>query len=98
MANVNITYQEMHDAAKKLRKGQSDITHNLHEMHKFIQHLVNSGYVTDRSSKQFEQSYTEFNSGVTQTVEGLEGIAKFLESAAHTFQQADDDLARGARG
>ncbi|MEU2354888.1 WXG100 family type VII secretion target [Streptomyces misionensis] len=98
MSNVNVTYQDMQDAATKLRTGESEITQKLGELHKFIQNLVNSGYVTDRSSKQFDQSYSEFNSGATKTIEGLEGIAKFLESAARTFQQADEDLARGARG
>jgi WXG100 family type VII secretion target len=98
MANVNVTYQEMRDAATKLRAGQSEITEKLQGLQKFVQDLVNSGYVTDRSSKQFDQSYSEFNSGATRTIEGLDGIAKFLQSAADAFQQVDEDLARGAGG
>ncbi|WUH93660.1 WXG100 family type VII secretion target [Streptomyces sp. NBC_00433] len=98
MANVNVTYQEMQDAATKLRSGQSDITDKLNTLQKFIQGLVNGGYVTDRSSKQFDQSYSEFTNGATRTIEGLEGMAKFLEHAAALFQQTDEDLAKGARG
>jgi len=54
--------------------------------------------VTDRSSKQFDQSYSEFNTGATKTIEGLDGMAKFLESAADAFQQADEQLAKGLGG
>jgi WXG100 family type VII secretion target len=98
MANVNVTYQDMRDAATKLRTGQTEITDKLQSLQKFVQDLVNGGYVTDRSSKQFDQSYSEFNSGATRTIEGLDGMAKFLESAAHAFEQADEELAKGARG
>ncbi|MBY8888582.1 WXG100 family type VII secretion target [Streptomyces sp. PTM05] len=94
-ANVNVTYQDMKDAATKLRTGQHDITQKLHDLQKYVNQLVNAGYVTDRSSKQFEQSYTEFNNGATKTIEGIDGMAKFLEQAAQTFQQADEQLAKG---
>jgi WXG100 family type VII secretion target len=98
VANVNVTYQDMRDAAGKLRSGQSDITDKLNTLQKFIQGLVNSGYVTDRSSKQFDESYREFTGGATRAIEGLEGMAKFLEDAAGLFQQMDEELAKGARG
>ncbi|MCZ4122200.1 WXG100 family type VII secretion target [Streptomyces sp. H39-S7] len=95
MSNVNVTYQDMRDAATKLKTGQTEITEKLNTLHKFVQSLVNGGYVTDRSSKQFDQSYTEFNTGATKTIEGLEGMGKFLESAAQAFQSADEELAKG---
>ncbi|WP_328915397.1 MULTISPECIES: WXG100 family type VII secretion target [unclassified Streptomyces] len=98
MANVNVTYQDMRDAATKLRSGQHEITEKLSTLQKFVQDLVNGGYVTDRSSKQFDQSYSEFNTGATKTIEGLDGMAKFLESAADAFQQADEQLAKGLHG
>jgi WXG100 family type VII secretion target len=95
MPKENFTYQEKRDAGNKLRSGQAEITDKLQSLQKFVQDLVNSGYVTDRSSKQFDQSYSEFTSGATKTIEGLEGMAKFLENAADAFQQADEDLAKG---
>ena len=33
-----------------------------------------------------------------KTIEGLEGMGKFLESAADAFQQADEQLAKGLGG
>jgi len=94
-SNVNVTYQDMRDAATKLRTGQHDIQGKLSDLHKYVQGLVNGGYVTDRSSKQFDQSYTEFNQGASKTIDGIDGMAKFLEQAAQTFQQADEQLAKG---
>ncbi|MCQ4081254.1 WXG100 family type VII secretion target [Streptomyces sp. RB6PN25] len=95
MANVNVTYEEMQAAATKLTNGQNEITNQLHALQSYVQQLVQHGYVTDRSSKAFEQSYAEFNKGATQTIDGLTGMAKFLQQAADAFRQADESLAHG---
>ena len=96
--NVNITYQDMRDAANQLRNGQQEITEKLNQLQKQVQNLVNGGYVTDRSSKEFDRSYQEFDTGAKKTIEGLEGMGKFLENAADAFQQADEQLAKGLQG
>lgn len=98
MSNVNVTYQEMRDAANKLRNGQSEIEDKLAQLKSLVQSLVNGGYVTDRSSKQFDQSYEEFNNGAKQTIQGLDGMGQFLTSAADAFEQADEQLAQGLKG
>lgn len=95
MANVNVTYDQMQEAATKLTNGQQEITNQLHQLQNYVNNLVHNGYVTDRSSKAFEQSYSEFNKGAQQTIEGLTGMAKFLQQAADAFRQADESLAHG---
>jgi WXG100 family type VII secretion target len=97
MANVNVTYQEMRDAANRLTRGKEDIVSKLTELRGMVNNLVNGGYVTDSSSKQFDESYQEFNDGATKMAEGLEGMGKYLTAAADTFQQADDELAKALR-
>lgn len=97
MANVNVTYQEMRDAANRLTQGKEEITSKLTELRTMVNNLVNGGYVTDSSSKQFDDSYQEFNDGATKMAEGLEGMGKYLTAAADTFQQADDELAKALR-
>jgi WXG100 family type VII secretion target len=97
MANVNVTYQEMRDAASRLTRGKEDILTQLNALRTMVNGLVNGGYVTDASSKQFEESYTEFNDGATKMAEGLEGMGQYLTAAADTFQQADDELAKALR-
>ena len=93
MANVNVTYTDMQDAARKLREGQGEIESTLQRLKGQIDALVAGGYVTDSSSKAFSGAYEEFNTGVTKVVTGLEGMGGYLDTAAKTFQQADSELA-----
>ena len=97
MANVNVTYDEMRDASNRLKSGKEDITQKLSELRTMVNGLVNGGYVTDSSSKQFDQSYTEFNDGAIKMAEGLEGMGKYLTAAADTFEQADQELAKALK-
>ncbi|WP_326552116.1 WXG100 family type VII secretion target [Micromonospora sp. NBC_01813] len=97
MANVNVTYQEMRDAANRLTRGKEKIMSKLVELRSMVNNLVDGGYVTDSSSKQFDESYTEFNEGATKMTEGLEGMGKYLTTAADTFQEADEELAKALR-
>ncbi|MCF2528126.1 WXG100 family type VII secretion target [Yinghuangia soli] len=95
MANVNVTYDDMRKAASDLSDGHADIIDKLTILQTLIKTLVNGGYVTDKSSKQFETSYEEFNRGAAQTIEGLQGMSGYLKKAAETFEQADQQLGSG---
>ncbi len=92
--NVKVTYQDMEDAAKRLRDGQADIENKLSELKKLIDGLVNGGYVTDASSRAFDSSYSEFNDGANKTIQGLDGMGEYLVQAAKTFREADEQLAQ----
>jgi WXG100 family type VII secretion target len=93
MPNVNVTYADMQSAANQLRNGESQIEGDLATLKKLIDNLVASGYVTDSSSKQFEASYTEFNTGATKMIQGLTGMGQYLDTAARSFQETDAQLA-----
>jgi WXG100 family type VII secretion target len=93
VANVNVTYADMQSAANQLRSGESQIEGDLAKLKKLIDNLVASGYVTDASSKQFEASYTEFNTGATKMIQGLNGMSQYLDSAAKAFSETDTQLA-----
>lgn len=93
MANVNVTYHQMQDAATRLNHGRSEIDDLLGRLKSLVDSLVSEGYVTDSSSKQFQSSYDEFNTGAKNTIAGLEGMAQYLTTAAQTFQDADTQLA-----
>jgi WXG100 family type VII secretion target len=93
MPNLNVTYQDMNDAASKLSSGKQDIETKLRELKTLVDSLVNGGYVTDKSSKAFDTSYTEFNDGVTKTIEGLDGMSDYLNKAAQALQDTDTQLA-----
>ena len=93
MPNLNVTYAEMQSAASQLKAGEQQIEGDLSRLKALIDNLVASGYVTDSSSKQFEASYAEFNGGATKMIQGLTGMAQYLDTAANTFQEADSQLA-----
>ena len=93
MANVNVTYQQMEEAAGRLNNGRAEIDSMLGQLKSLVDQLVAEGYVTDSSSKSFQSSYDEFNTGAKNTIAGLEGMASYLNQAASTFRDADTQLA-----
>jgi WXG100 family type VII secretion target len=94
MPNMNVTYQDMHDAASRLSQG---IKSQLSQLKSLVDSLVSGGYVTDRSSVAFNNSYQEFNNGATQTISGLSGMATYLNKAADALAQTDSDLANAIK-
>lgn len=95
MANINVTYGDMRAAAGRLGTGQAEIENKLGELQTMIAGLVESGYVTDSSSKAFMSSYETFTTGARQTISGLDGMSKFLTGAADMLEQTDQTLSRG---
>ena len=97
MPNVNVTYAEMQSAAKQLQSGEQQIEADLSRLKKLVDNLVAGGYITDSSSKQFETSYTEFNTGATKMIQGLNGMGQYLDAAAKAFQDTDTQLANALK-
>jgi WXG100 family type VII secretion target len=93
MPNLNVTYAEMQSAATQLKAGEQQIEGDLARLKQLIDNLVASGYVTDSSSKHFEASYAEFNTGAIKVIQGLTGMGQYLDAAANTFQETDAQLA-----
>lgn len=98
MANMNVTYGEMTDAANRLTTGKDDITSKLHELQSLVNNLVNGGFVTDSASGAFHTSYEQFTKGTTDAVNGLDGMSQFLTKAANALQNVDQELAKGIGG
>lgn len=94
MANMNVTYSEMTDAAGKLITGKDDLITKLTELQTLVNNLVGSGFVTDNASGAFQTSYDTFNQGVTNAVTGLDGMSQFLTSAADALGNVDSELAK----
>jgi WXG100 family type VII secretion target len=91
--NVNVTYAEMQSAARQLQAGEQTIEGDLTRLKRLVDNLVAGGYVTDASSKQFEASYTQFSTGATKMVQGLNGMGQYLDAAVKAFTETDTQLA-----
>jgi WXG100 family type VII secretion target len=97
MPNVNVTYAEMQSAARQLQTGEQTIEGDLSKLKRLVDNLVAAGYVTDTSSKQFEASYTQFNTGATKMIQGLNGMSQYLDAAVKAFGETDAQLAASLR-
>lgn len=95
MANLNVTYEELTTAANTLRDGQGQIEDVLLRLRNAVDTLVSSGFQTDKASGQFGSSYQSMDSGLTQAIPGISGMADFLTSARDALQSTDEQLAAG---
>ncbi|MCL1923558.1 MAG: WXG100 family type VII secretion target [Propionibacteriaceae bacterium] len=93
MANINVSYEEMKTAAGQLNSGKDDITSKLESLKGYISTLVSSGFITDRASKAFEETYDQYDRGAKDVIASLEDLAKYLTSAADEMQATDERLA-----
>ena len=93
MANLNVTYDQMQAAATRLRAGQQDLETKLQELRSLVNDLVSNGFTTSAASGAFNSAYEQFTSGATQTVGGIEGMARFLDTAAQALSDTDAQLA-----
>jgi len=94
MANITVSYEELESVAARLAAGREDISAKLGELQALTASLVTSGFVTDRSSRAFQQSYEEFTGGARSTIAGLDGLAGYLRQAASTLADVDVQLAQ----
>lgn len=98
MANINVTYDQMEDASRRLKQEATDMQGKLKQLNSMVDSLVADGYVTDRSSKKFDERYKEMNTGGEQLMEGLQGIADYLQKAAEALRNTDEELANAISG
>ncbi|MEY9887298.1 WXG100 family type VII secretion target [Catenulispora sp. MAP5-51] len=95
MANITASYHDITDAAGKLSHFEQQTQDILKQAQALVQNLVASGFVTDRASKAFDDSYAKFTQGAQQLMQGMSGMGDYLKNAAQTLQQTDEQLAKG---
>lgn len=98
MANMNVTYSEMNDAAGRLNTGKEGIVTQLQDLQKLVGQLVAGGFVTDAASGAFNNSYDHFTRGTLDAVNGLDGMVEFLKKASQALGEVDAQLAKGIGG
>ena len=55
--------------------------------------LVAQGFTTDKASGAFQDAYTRFTSGASNTIGGLNDLALFLKTTATTLGEVDTQIA-----
>jgi WXG100 family type VII secretion target len=98
MADVNVSYEELQSSVGSLRKGQREFERELRQLMSKIDHLVGSGFKTQKASGKFKDSYDQWNRGAKNAVDGLNEIIAFLQKAASQHQDLDEALAQSTGG
>jgi WXG100 family type VII secretion target len=98
MADVDVTYQEMHDAGDHLTTEHGNLEDKLGELRDYIRNLTEDGYVTSASSEAFNETFSDFTDGARQTLEAMTGLAQFLHDTADSMEEQDQDRANAIRG
>ena len=98
MANLNVTYDDLREAAQRLTAGKDDLINKLTELSNLVETLTSNGFQAEQSSAAYRDSFEQFRTGTTTAINGLEGLSNFLVSAADALQQTDEGLASGIRG
>ncbi|MCL2785409.1 MAG: WXG100 family type VII secretion target, partial [Propionibacteriaceae bacterium] len=80
-------------ASLKLENGRQEINTKLQELKTFIDNLVSSGFVTEKASVKFAETYADFTNSATKTIESLNGLSQFLKTATQEMQATDSSLA-----
>jgi len=92
MANVNVSYEEMENAATRLGAGEEDLNQKLNELQSFIQNLISSGFVTDSASVSFGEAYNQFTTSTRTTLTALTKMGTYLRTAATRLKETDQSL------
>jgi WXG100 family type VII secretion target len=98
MANVHVDYEQLRSSASRLKSGQEDITGKLTQLKTMIDNLVSSGFVTDKASGKFQESYRQWDSGAKNVINGLQGMNEFLSKAISQHEQLDQQLSQSTGG
>jgi WXG100 family type VII secretion target len=94
MANVNVTYQELEDAARYLLAGENDLKSKFAELKARIDSLTSSGFVTDQASGAYSETYSTFTTNMNSAVSALDTLSNYLMQAAHAMQSTDQQLSQ----
>ena len=92
MANVNVTYEEMEQAAGRLETGEEDLNTKLTELQNYIQNLISSGFVTDSASVSFGEAYNQFTTSTRTTLQALTSMGTYLRTASTRLKETDQSL------
>ena len=98
MGSIKVSYEDLATGAKVLRDGQKEVEAVLGKLKSHIEGLVSDGFVTEKSSVAFEDTYTSYNKGATETIQAIDGLATFLEKTAEALGSTDTELANALKG
>ncbi|MFC4500194.1 MULTISPECIES: WXG100 family type VII secretion target [Streptomyces] len=96
MADVSVGYDGVQQTASRLISGQTEMTEKLQALKAMVDQLVAGEFRTQMASPRFQESYQQWTTGAQNMIQGLEGMAGFLNNVVSGHQELDTRLAGGA--
>jgi uncharacterized protein YukE len=75
-----------------------DMEDMLKSVEKGVEELVSNGFTTQKASGAYDDAMKDFTKGAAKTIQGLDGLSKFLTNAKKAYEDLDDQLAKGVKG
>ncbi|MFF9673559.1 MULTISPECIES: WXG100 family type VII secretion target [Streptomyces] len=96
MTDVSVGYDGVQHAATQLLNGHTDMIEKLQSLKTVVDQLVGGEFRTQLASPKFQESYQQWTTGAQNMIQGLEGMAGFLNDVVRGHQELDQRLAGGA--
>lgn len=97
MGTIKVTSEQLTSVASQLQSGSSEVENQLASMRSQVNGLVDADW-GGAASDSFRNLWEQWQTGAGQLREALEGIHGMLSSAARTYQETEDTLARQLQG
>ncbi len=95
---IHVDYAAVDATKAALAQGHEEIVTTLNRLKSLVSQLVESGFVTEKASGAFFDSYNNWNAGASQAIAGIEGMQQFLGATVQAHQELDQGLASQAKG
>lgn len=92
MPNINVGYDDVQQTATAMITAMNQMTDQLTQLLNRIDQLTQTSFKTDVASPRFQTSYTQWNNGTRQAIEGLTGMSNFLKMVIQKHQDLDSQL------
>ncbi len=97
MPDLYLTYSSMDAAAADIATVKEDLVTLLADVRSEVDSL-GADFHTQTASSSYESAVTTFVTSMTEAVNGLENLSRFLTGTVDTFTALDTKLAQGIEG
>lgn len=92
-SNISVTPEQLRGESRNVVSKATEARSEFQALRGRLQGL--SSMFTGAAQDRFQERYTEWDGHAKGLVDALEGLGKFLETAANTLEETDQQLAQG---
>ncbi len=92
MGDIQLRAEDARSAASDMTKAANEAEAQFNNTRSRLTDLANS--FKGQTATNFEAKFVEWRKNATDLIDSLNGLAKFLSTAANTIEQTDADIAK----